>query len=260
MFYLFYVPLYLIFGLLPSLIWLFFYLKKDAHPESNKTIIKIFFWGTIAAIIAAAVEIGIVLGIGALTTFSPIKIYFPFFISFLLYHFIVIALVEEVSKFLIVKETAVNKSAFDEPLDIMLYMVIAALGFAALENLLYLFSALFSSEGISFFGAILISGFRFVGATFLHALASGIIGFFLALSFFKPAKKVFYIATGIILATVLHGLFNISIIGIGEGIQNNNTSLTSISIISLIILLTSLGIFVGLAFKKLKKISSICKL
>ena len=243
---------------MPSLIWLLFYLRKDKHPESNKTIIKIFLWGIIAAIIAAAVEIAIALGIGAFVVFFPIKIVVPFTISFVLYHLIAIALVEEVSKFLVVKETAINKAEFDEPLDAMLYMVIAALGFAAVENLLYLFSTLFTPDGINLANAIVVSGFRFIGATFLHALASGTIGFFLALSFLKPAKKTFYLAVGIFLAALLHALFNISIIGMGEGIASQNTLLAAASVITLIILLTSLGIFVGLGFKKLKKMLSIC--
>jgi len=258
--YVLYIPLYLIFGLSPSIIWLLFYLKKDSHPESNKMIIKVFSWGIATAIIAAAVEIGIAFGIGGFMALSPIKINAPFFLSFILYHLIAIALVEEVSKFLVVKKTAINDPEFDEPVDAMLYMIIIALGFAALENLLYLFSALFSAEGLSMLNAALISGFRFIGATFLHALASGTIGFFLALSIFKPDKKIMYLGIGITIATALHGLFNISIIGIGEGLQNNNTLLTSASIACLTALLSSLAIFVGFGFKKLKKISSICKL
>jgi len=259
-YFLYIIPLYLIFGLLPSIIWLFFYLRKDSHPESNKMIIKVFFWGMAAAIIAAATEIGIAFGIGGLMVFSPIKINIPFFLSFILYHLIAIALVEEVSKFLVVREITINNSEFDEPVDAMLYMVIAALGFAALENLLYLFSALFPAKGFGVLDAAAISGFRFIGATFLHALASGTIGFFLALSIFKPRRKILYLGIGIAIATALHGLFNISIIGIGEGLQGNSTLLTSASIACLVILLSSLAIFVGFGFKKLKKISSICKL
>ena len=52
-------PIYIFFGLAPSVIWLLFYLRKDVHPESNKMILKIFLYGMIIAVIAAFVEISI---------------------------------------------------------------------------------------------------------------------------------------------------------------------------------------------------------
>ncbi len=132
MIYLFYIFL----GLAPSVIWLLFYLQKDAHPESNRMILKIFFYGMLAAVIAALIEIGIS---GALVTVGGnwLKI-FPF-LFFALYHFIIIALVEECSKYLIIREKVINNPEFDEPVDTILYMIIIALGFAALENILVLF-------------------------------------------------------------------------------------------------------------------------
>jgi len=237
---------YIIFGLTPSIIWLLFYLRKDAHPESNKMIIKIFFYGMLAAIIAAVVEIGIFSGLSLfgknLTETFPI-------LFFIFYHFIIIALVEEVAKYLVVKEKVINDPEFDEPIDAMLYMIIAALGFAALENLLVLFPG---KEPFLFKQTVNISAFRFIGATFLHALCSGTLGYFLALSIFEPKRKIKLILTGIIIATILHGLFNISIIRI-------ETSLV-FSIATLIALLTGLALFVSFGFRKLKKIASVCKI
>lgn len=236
---------YIIFGLAPSIIWLLFYLRKDTHPESNKMIIKIFFYGMLVAIIAAVIEIGIFFGLSLfgknLTETFPI-------LFFIFYHFIIIALVEEVAKYLVVKEKVLNDPEFDEPIDAMLYMIIAALGFAALENLLVLFSG---KEPFLFKQTANISAFRFIGATFLHALCSGTLGYFLALSIFEPKRKIKLILTGIIIATILHGLFNISIIRI-------ETNLV-FSIATLIALLTGLALFVSFGFRKLKKIASVCK-
>ncbi len=108
--------------------------------------------------------------------------------------------------------------------------------------------------------AAVVTGFRFIGATFLHALASGLIGFFLAYSIFFPKRKYLLLTTGIILATVLHGLFNISIIGLGAGVENESPVLIIGSIAFLIIILSSLAIFVSFGFKHLKKIASVCKI
>lgn len=250
MIYLFYIFL----GLAPSVIWLLFYLQKDAHPESNRMILKIFFYGMLAAVIAALIEIGIS---GALVTVGGnwLKI-FPF-LFFALYHFIIIALVEECSKYLIIREKVINNPEFDEPVDTILYMIIIALGFAALENILVLFSG---KEPFLFGEAIAITSFRFIGATFLHALCSGTLGYFLALSFFEPKKRLKLIIKGVIIATLLHGLFNISIIGIEEGLTSQNSLLLNSSVISLVIILSGLAFFVSFGFRKLKKMASICKM
>lgn len=250
MIYLFYIFL----GLVPSVIWLLFYLRKDAHPESNKMILKIFFYGMVAAVIAVLIEMGIsgaliIIGENWFKTFP--------FLFFALYHFLIIALVEECSKYLIVREKVINNPEFDEPVDTILYMIIIALGFAALENTL----VLFSGEGPLLFGeAIVISSFRFIGATFLHALCSGTLGYFLALSFFEPKKRLKLIIKGVVIATLLHGLFNISIIGIEESLTSQNSLLLFSSVIFLVIILSGLAFFVSFGFRKLKKMASVCKI
>ncbi len=248
--YLFYIFL----GLAPSVIWLLFYLRKDAHPESNRMILKIFFYGMLVAVIAALIEIGIS---GALVTVGEnwFKT-FPF-LFFVLYHFIIIALVEECSKYLIIREKVINNPEFDEPVDTILYMIIIALGFAALENILVLFSG---KEPFLFGEAIAITSFRFIGATFLHALCSGTLGYFLALSFFEPKKRLKLIIKGVVIATLLHGFFNISIIGIEEGLTSQNSLLLTSSVISLVIILSGLAFFVSFGFRRLKKMASICKM
>lgn len=247
--------IYIFFGLAPSIIWLLFYLRKDVHPESNKMILKIFLYGMFGAIIAALVELAFSETFQTLTT------------NFLLYHFLIIALVEELSKYLIVKVKVINHPEFDEPVDVMLYMIIVALGFAALENILVLFSGESSFVFQEVFRkSIVISSVRFIGATFLHALSSGALGYFLALSFFETKKRLKLTLLGIAIATLLHGFFNISIIGIEGSLSIKDGQLTVInfplfifSLISVIITLSFLGFFISFSFKKLKKIASICK-
>ena len=52
-------PLLIFFGLAPSIIWLLFYLRKDARPESNSQVLKIFGYGMLAVIPTALIELGI---------------------------------------------------------------------------------------------------------------------------------------------------------------------------------------------------------
>lgn len=53
--------------------------------------------------------------------------------------FIVVALVEEFSKYVIVKFYAQKNKEFNEPFDGIVYSVMVSMGFAALENILYTF-------------------------------------------------------------------------------------------------------------------------
>jgi len=232
--------LYLIFGLVPSIIWLLFYLRKDVHPESNRMILKIFFYGMLVAIPAALIELGFFQ--------ETIKLNLSPFLISILNIFVGVALVEEVLKYLVVKKKVLNNPEFDEPLDAMLYMIIAALGFVALENIL-----IFLSPKVFFLEigeTLTLAGFRFISATFLHALCSGMIGYFLALSFFETKRRNIWLITGLSSAIILHGLYNFSIMEI-EG---------SLKFIIPIIILVSLAVFVSFGFKRLKKLKSVCKI
>ena len=230
-------PIYIFFGLAPSVIWLLFFLRKDSHPESNATILKIFFFGMLAAIPAALIELGIAQELQKFTL--------PPSLTRLIYVFLGIALVEETFKYLVVKKKILRHPEFDEPLDIMLYMIISALGFAAVENLLILLPL---SHPFQFLETFVVSSFRFVGATFLHALSSGLLGYFLAMSFFKPRNRTKLLFSGLLISTFLHGLYNLSIMEIGNGFK------FAVPIIVLI----GLVIFISLSFKKVEKLKSIC--
>ena len=233
-------PLLIIFALLPSVIWLLFFLRKDAHPESNPMILKIFFYGMVAAIPAIFIELGFFQ--------ETAKLNLPPFLTSFLNIFIGVALTEEILKYLVVKGKVLNNPEFDEPLDAMLYMIIAALGFVFLENLLIFLSP--KTFLLNFEEVFVLAGFRFVSATFLHALSSGTLGFFLALSFFETKKRGVLLISGFLLAVGLHGLYNLAIMNMGK----------YPGLILPIIIIAGLAIFVSFGFKKLKKMASVCKI
>jgi RsiW-degrading membrane proteinase PrsW (M82 family) len=220
-----------LFGFLPSLIWLSFYLRKDVHPESDWEVIKVFFFGMLVAIPILLIELG-------MESISP---------NIIFYIFIGGAFVEEFLKYLVVKLEVLRNPELDEPCDLIFYMIIAALGFAAVENILSL--RVGNAEGLlNLSGALGITSARFITATFLHTISSGILGYFIALSFYNYKKRKIYFLSGLIIAVVLHGLYNLSIMEISGWPQ---------FILSLIILITA-GTFLLLAIKKIKKIKSIC--
>jgi len=112
-------------GIAPSIIWLLYFLRKDVHPEPKRMVIKIFCYGMLATIPVYLAQTG------AFRLFSKI----PILIGAPLFYLGGVALVEEGIKFLVVKNKVISNSEFDEPIDVMLYMIITALGFAALENI-----------------------------------------------------------------------------------------------------------------------------
>ncbi|KKP32587.1 MAG: hypothetical protein A2561_00820 [Candidatus Staskawiczbacteria bacterium RIFOXYD1_FULL_32_13] len=236
--------LYIFFGILPSLAWLFYYLKKDLHPESKKMILKIFLWGSFTTIPVYLVQ--------KLLTILLFSINPPLIFISLIYGFIIIAFTEELFKYLVIKFKVLSNSACDEPIDIMIYMIISALGFAAVENIFYIVSSAINLPiNDAVFASVVISLSRFLGATFLHTLCSALVGYFVILSIIKTKNNLRYTILGILTATLLHGLFNLSIMKI---------ELNWLIILIPIIILISLAIFVISKFEKVKKIKSICKI
>ena len=86
----------------------------------------------------------------------------------------------------------------------MLYLIISALGFAATENLLNIFLIPNITLKLAFSQAIV----RFLSATFLHALSSGVLGYFIACSLFNFKRRRFILTSGFLLAVALHSFYN----------------------------------------------------
>lgn len=217
----------IILGFLPGLAWLFFYLQEDIHPEPKKLIFLTFIMGAVSAVFALGVEISLKPALGGIgmekLTLSSL---------------VVLALIEELLKFGAAYFSVHKNPAFDEPVDAMIYMVIAALGFATVENLGAVTSGSPSQTAI-LSDAFTTTSLRFVGATLLHSLTSALIGYYWALGIreFKTKK---YILFGLLLASGLHSVFNYLIIAYGN-------------VLYTAVFLVLVGFFVLNDFEKLKR-------
>jgi len=201
------VALLVVLGLLPSLVWLFYYLKHDMHPEPKSLLAKTFIMGILFAPVVALLQwVFVELASDLYTGYRPGT-------SFFLWA----AGVEEVIKLMAVRVAVLRHAEFDEPTDAMIYMVTAALGFAAIENVLVLFNVIPNGHGY----AIGVLALRFIGATFLHALAAAITGYFLAISWFFKKHSFKLILVGLSIATAVHFLFNMLL----QIFQDNLTAL-----------------------------------
>jgi RsiW-degrading membrane proteinase PrsW (M82 family) len=110
--------------------------------------------------------------------------------------FFVVALVEEFSKYLIVRFYAQKNKEFNEPFDGIVYAVMVSMGFAALENILYTFQ-----YGVA---TGVIRAFTAVPA---HATFGILMGFFMGKAKFSIHKRKLNLL-GLLMATLFHGAYD----------------------------------------------------
>lgn len=185
-------------GIVPALIWLAFWLLEDrCKPEPKRYIVLCFIAGMAAVVPALFIERAMI------PLFSGTTLLFGW------------AATEELLKFAAACIAALCWAVYDEPMDAVIYMVTAALGFSALENALFLLTPIQQGDLLR---SIVTGDLRFIGATLLHTLSSATIGMALALAYLKPAavRRVAALA-GLVLAILLHTLFNFFILGQGAG-------------------------------------------
>ncbi len=202
-------------GFVPALIWLWFWLHEDnKKPEPAGMVARVFVAGGLAVVFAFIIQklLSSVLtktGFGTLDYSSPELSVAFFFSSF--GFLLAWAATEEIIKFSATYLSAYRNRNFDEPIDAMIYAVTAAIGFAAVENTLFLLSTILSGETSTFF--ILTGNLRFLGATVVHIVSSAIVGGLVGIAFCSPKlTKTFATICGLFTASILHGLFNFLII------------------------------------------------
>jgi RsiW-degrading membrane proteinase PrsW (M82 family) len=219
----------LILGFLPGFAWLIFYVKEEeTHPEPKRLILFAFATGIVFGLIAVLFEILLKnaaagIGIGELSLAT----------------LFIFALIEEIMKFAAAYLTIGKSRIAENPVDLMIYLIVAALGFATLENIGSLAANWLTLTGPSLVASITeATSLRFVGATLLHSLTSGIVGYYWALGVLRR-KVARYLALGLAIAAALHTFFNVLILNYGNAAYA-------------LVFLTLLGFFVLNDFEKLK--------
>ena len=226
-------------GIVPALFWLWFWLREDRlRPEPRSALLSAFIGGIIAVLMALFFELVIYY---LLVEANPASIKgFPDFLRIGLQYFsdnhnlinsqtnfwgqvqdffnnsfnikkgflliIIAPVVEEFLKLLLTYNICLRRKVNDEPVDASIYMLTAALGFAAIETALFLTSPLAKGQ---FMDGFIASNFRSIGPMLIHLVSSATLGLFLGLAFYSSKiKKFFYLIIGFISAVFLHTLFN----------------------------------------------------
>jgi len=191
-------------GLIPALFWLWFWLREDVRKPEPFFLIAITF---IAGM--AVVPMALPLQKLALDLYEGMNITLGENGLMLVW-----VIIEELLKYAVALIVIFWNREVDEPIDMVIYMIVIALGFAALENALFIFNPLVAGDLLN---SALTGSFRFLGATLLHVLASGTIGVILALAYYQSKFTQLLAGTvGLFIAIVLHALFNFFIMGASE--------------------------------------------
>jgi len=111
--------------------------------------------------------------------------------------FLGVALIEELGKFLVLRLYAYRRKSFDEPLDGIVYSVMVSMGFATLENWLY----------VKQFG-IQVGFMRMFLAVPAHATFAILMGFYTGKAKFEPRNRLGFLLKGLFWAVLFHGLYD----------------------------------------------------
>ncbi|HTY40159.1 MAG TPA: PrsW family intramembrane metalloprotease [Candidatus Paceibacterota bacterium] len=198
-------------ALLPGFAWLFFFLQEEDHEEPKRLVLFTFLLGIAAALVAFGVQY---------YGLQPL-LFGEHDAAISIIALLILAATEEIAKFGAAYLAVHDNPAFTEPIDAMIYMVIAALGFATLENFGAIYDTVTRALPVTTQSALIIglqtASLRFVGATLLHTLSSAIVGYYWAWSI-REFNRTRILLGGLVAGTVLHAFFNYLII------KNDNLS------------------------------------
>jgi RsiW-degrading membrane proteinase PrsW (M82 family) len=175
-------------ALVPSLLLLWYFHSRDRNPEPRRVLWATFGLGVLAVVPVLLVALPVVFLVERVT--SPV-------LSGLLCAFGAAALPEELCKLLVLLLYCRRHREFDEPIDGVVYGVAASLGFATLENVLYVLD-----------GGLPVALMRACTAVPGHAFTGAIMGYYVGLTLAAPARRGAQLTAAFLVPVLLHGLYD----------------------------------------------------
>lgn len=170
-------------------IGIYIYLKDKHEREPLSLLLISFFYGTLSTVITLAISFPLTIFITAKTDVDVVNKFIEAVFK--------VALVEEFSKFVFVRFVLFNNKNFNEPFDGIVYAVMVSMGFATLENILYVFESGFTTGVIRMFTAVPA-----------HATFGALMGYFLGKAKFSYNRKLFFTIMALLTATAFHGSYD----------------------------------------------------
>jgi len=167
------------------------YLTDRYDREPVRLLLKLFLFGMLSAIPTIIAE----------RFLSNIN-FFGGILAIAWTTFIVAGFTEEFFKRLVVMRIAYYHNAFDEKLDGIIYCAYSALGFATIENIMYIISGYDADPYIGWYRGLL--------SVPAHMLFAVTMGYYLSLARFSPDKESCrrYFTCSLVVPMLFHGTFN----------------------------------------------------
>lgn len=168
-------------------IGVYIYLKDHHEREPLGLLFRSFFFGVLSIFVTLLISMAI-------------KLFVTIDESSLgqqaVHAFLIVALVEEFSKFIFVRGILYNNKHFNEPFDGIVYSVMVSMGFATFENIMYVVEGGFGTGIMRMFTAVPA-----------HATFAVLMGYFLGKAKFEH-RKSYYSLLALGVATVFHGAYD----------------------------------------------------
>ncbi len=167
------------------------YLSDRYDREPISLLFKTFALGALSVIPTAAVE----------TLLIRVNI-FPGLLGVAFMAFIVAGLTEEFFKRAVVLKYIYNNRHFNEKLDGIVYAVFSALGFATVENIMYVVFRFSNNPYVGLYRGVL--------SVPAHAIFGVTMGYYLSLAKFSlnDEEEKLYLRKSLFIPIILHGIFN----------------------------------------------------
>jgi len=167
-------------------ILVFYYMLDKFEPEPFKLLMRIFLFGCLTVAPILIVE----------TYLMNIAPYTGEALN--LYHaFVVAGFTEEVFKWSVVYFVAFRNKEFNQKLDGIVYAVFASMGFAVIENIMYVMQN--GMETAILRGILSVPAHMFMGV---------IMGYYLSLARFNKRNRFVNIIKSIVYPIILHGIYD----------------------------------------------------
>lgn len=228
-------------------LWLYF---RDRLREPAGVVLLTLLFGVLIALPAIALEMGVhALGsaIGVSAPGAPQTLLHAGFTAFL-----VAALVEELLKFLVLWGFAARRDAFDEPMDGIVYGAAASLGFAGIENVLYVMQRWAGNDG-SAGQAAMVAAMRALTAVPMHAAFGVVMGACIGIARFSPNRRWRWILLGLVGAIGLHGFYDFAAMSMGAMDAQDSGVGVGLSFLGLVSSLAASVIVAVLALARLRR-------
>lgn len=184
-------------AVLPSVLLLWYFYSRDKYPEPPRVVATAFVLGvaTIPLVLAFGWLVELALGDG------PSDPY----IAGLVDAFVYAALPEEALKLAVMLAYVRRQSAFDEPMDGLVYGVATSLGFATLENVIYVSAA-----------DLQLAIVRAVTTLPCHCTLGVIMGYYVAQASFEPSHARRALVWAFVVPTIFHTLYDFPLLAIAR--------------------------------------------